>query len=70
MVSYKYYKSPGVRIIRHNLPYEIEHAIYYNKFDYIKVYSKNYLPEDISKEKMNDAKKEFYKKAKEVLGKR
>ena len=69
MVSYKYYKSPGVRIIRHNLPYEIEHAKYYNKFDYIKVYSKNYLPEDISKEKMNDAKKEFYAKAKEVIAK-
>ena len=48
MVSYKYYKSPGVRIIRHNLPHEIEHAKYYNKFGYIKVYSKHYLPKDIS----------------------
>ena len=67
MVSYNYYKSPGVRIIRHSLPYEIEHARYYNKFGYIKVYSKNYLPENISKEKINDAKKEFYKKAKEAL---
>ncbi len=67
MVSYKYYKSPGVRVIRHSLPYEMEHAQYYNKFGYIKVYSKNYLPENISKEKINDAKKEFYKKAKEAL---
>ena len=69
MISYNYYKSPGVRIIRHSLPNEKEHAIYYNKFDYIKVYSKNYLPENISKEKINDAKKEFYKKAKETLAK-
>ena len=69
MISYNYYKSPGVRIIRHSLPNEKEHAIYYNKFDYIKVYSKNYLPENISKEKINDAKKEFYKKAREALAK-
>ena len=69
MISYNYYKSPGVRIIRHSLPNEKEHAIYYDKFDYIKVYSKNYLPEDISKEKINDSKKEFYKKAKETLAK-
>ena len=69
MVSYKYYKSPGVRIIRHNLPHEIEHAKYYNKFGYIKVYSKHYLPKDISKEKMDEAKREFYAKAKEALAK-
>ena len=69
MVSYKYYKSPGVRIIRHNLPHEIEHAKYYNKFGYIKVYSKHYLPKDISKEKIDEAKKEFYAKAKEALTK-
>jgi len=69
MVSYNYYKSPGVRIIRYSLPYETEHAKYYDKFGYIKVYSKHYLPEDISKEKINDAKKEFYKKAKEALAK-
>ena len=69
MISYNYYKSPGIRIIRHSLPNEKEHAIYYDKFDYIKVYSKNYLPENISKKKINDAKKEFYKKAKETLAK-
>ena len=69
MVSYKYYKSPGVRIIRHSLPHEIEHAKYYNKFGYIKVYSKHYLPKDISKEKMDEAKKEFYANAKEALAK-
>jgi len=69
MVSYNYYKSPGVRIIRYSLPYEKEHAKYYDKFDYIKVYSKYYLPENISKKKINDAKKEFYKKAKENLAK-
>ena len=69
MVSYKYYKSPGVRIIRHNLPHEIEHAKYYNKFGYIKVYSKHYLPKDISKEKMDEAKREFYAKAREALAK-
>ena len=69
MVSYKYYKSPGVRIIRHSLPHEIEHAKYYNKFGYIKVYSKHYLPKDISKEKIDEAKKEFYAKAKEALTK-
>ena len=69
MISYNYYKSPGVRIIRHSLPNEKEHAIYYNKFDYIKVYSKNYLPENISKEKINDAKKDFIKKLRETLAK-
>ena len=69
MVSYKYYKSPGVRIIRHNLPHEIEHAKYYNKFGYIKVYSKHYLPKGISKEKMDEAKREFYAKAREALAK-
>ena len=48
MVSYNYYKSPGVRIIRYSLPYETEHAKYYDKFGYIKVYSKHYLPEAVS----------------------
>ena len=67
MVSQNYYKTPGMRIIRYSLPNEIVHNNYYKKFGYIRVYSKDYLPENITQNEIKKSKKNFYKKAKEAL---
>ncbi len=67
MVSQNYYKTPGMRIIRYSLPNEIVHNNYYKKFGYIRVYSKDYLPENITQNEIKKSKKFFYKKAKEAL---
>ena len=67
IISQNYYKTPGIRIIRYSLPKEIVHNNYYNKFGYIRVYSKDYLPENITKNEIKKSKKNFYKKSKEAL---
>lgn len=38
-ISYIYYNTPGLRVVRHGLPEENAHNTYYDKFGYIKVYS-------------------------------
>ena len=67
MISYTYYQNPGLRVIRYELPYEKAHRNYYNNFDYIKVYSKQFLTENISRVQLNESKKNFYDKAKLAL---
>ncbi len=67
IISQNYYKTPGMRIIRHSLPKEIVHNNYYNKFGYIRVYSKDFLPENITQNEIKKSKKNFYKKSKEAL---
>ena len=69
LVSYTYYDTPGTRIIRHGLPSEKAHRNYYDKFDYINVYSKDFLPEDVSEEAIVNWKEKFYYESKKVLAK-
>ena len=33
VISNNYYQTPGIRVIRHSLPFEKAHNNYYNKFD-------------------------------------
>ena len=67
IISYNYYATPGIRVIRNALPSEKIHNDYYNKFDYIRVYSKDYIPEKVSKKELKKSKEEFYDKSKLVL---
>tara|TARA_B100001063_G_scaffold243675_1_gene274837 strand:+ start:2497 stop:3870 length:1374 start_codon:yes stop_codon:yes gene_type:complete len=67
IISQNYYKTPGMRVIRYSLPKEIGHNNYYNKFGYIRVYSKDYLPENITQNEIKKSKTNFYKKSKEAL---
>ena len=59
----KYYKKPGIRIIRNSLSSEKNHSNYYDKFDYIRVYSRDFLPKNISKKKLKDSNNDFFKKS-------
>jgi lysophospholipase L1-like esterase len=63
----KYYKNPGTRVVRYALPDEENHKQYYDKFHYIRVYAKNYIPEGLSKAQIKKANKQFYLQATEVL---
>ena len=69
VVSFNYYKNPGIRVIRHSLTNEINHKLYYNNFGYIRVYSKNFLPDNLNQKMLKKNISQFYKKAKEVLKK-
>ena len=60
---YKYYKDPGIRVARHSLPDESNHKAYYDRFDYIRVYSKNFTPENLTKKEVKKENKKFYKRA-------
>ena len=64
VISNNYYQTPGIRVIRHSLPFEKAHNNYYNKFDYIRVYSKEYIPKQLSEKKLKESKEEFYKASK------
>ena len=59
----KYYKNPGIRIIRNSLKSEKNHSNYYNKFDYIRVYSRDFLPKNITKKKLKDSNNDFFKRS-------
>jgi len=67
IISYNYHGTPGIRVIRHALPSEKIHNDYYNKFDYIRVHSKDYIPKKVSKKELKESKEEFYEKSKLVL---
>lgn len=67
MISYNYYKTPGIRVVRYALPSEKAHKNYYNKFDYIKIYSELFLPENISKEEITKVKYSFYEASRLAL---
>lgn len=70
VISFNYYKNPGIRVIRHSLKNEFNHKLYYNNFGYIRVYSKNFLPNNINERKFKKNISQFYKKATEVLKRR
>ena len=69
MICKVYYDNPGIRIIRYGLKSEKAHTNYYKKFGYIKVFSKDYLPENISSKEIRDSKINFYNKSKLALSK-
>jgi len=63
----KYYKNPGTRVVRHALPEEENHKNYYNKFQYIRVYAKNFTPKEFTKKEIKNANKQFYHQAAAAL---
>lgn len=63
----KYYNNPGTRVVRHALPEEENHKNYYNKFQYIRVYAKNFTPKALTKKEIKNANKQFYHQAEEAL---
>ena len=66
-VLYSYYGDPGIRVTRHALPEEIHHKKYYDRLDYIRVYSDNFIPQGVDKFLIKEANKSFYQRAKTVL---
>lgn len=63
----KYYKNPGTRVVRHALPEEENHKNYYNKFQYIRVYAKNFTSKEFTKKEIKNANKQFYHQAAAAL---
>ena len=64
---YKYYKNPGTRVARHSLPNEKSHSGYYDKFNYIRVWAKGFIPDFLSKNDLKIENSKFYLKASEAL---
>jgi lysophospholipase L1-like esterase len=64
---YKYYKEPSIRVARHSLSHESAHKAYYERFDYIRVYSKNFIPDHLSKKEVKKENKKFYALAANAL---
>ena len=62
-ILYKYYKNPGTRVVRFSLPEEDEHRRYYNKFNFIRVFSKDFTPSGFTKKQIRATNEEFYNKA-------
>ena len=60
MISQNYYKKPGTRVIRHSLDNEKKHLEYYNLFNYIRVYAKDFIPNNVTREDLDESKKNFY----------
>ena len=60
MISQIYYKKPGVRVIRYSLDNEKKHLEYYNLFNYIRVYAKDFIPNNVTREDLDESKKNFY----------
>ena len=66
-ILYKYYRNPGFRVTRFSLDKEINHKKYYDRLGYTKVYSKDFTPNSVTKEKIKRKNKDFYVKAKEQI---
>ena len=64
---YKYYKDPGIRVARHSLAAESNHKAYYDRFEYIRVYSKNFIPDHLTKKEVKKENKKFYDRAAAAL---
>lgn len=64
---YKYYKDPGIRVARHSLAEESNHKSYYDRFDYIRVYSQNFTPDHLTKKEIKKENKKFYERAAAAL---
>jgi lysophospholipase L1-like esterase len=66
-ILYSYYNDPGERVVRHALSNEKNHKIYYDKLNYVKVYSKAFMPPNTTKEEIKIAHDEFRVKTTENL---
>ena len=66
-VLYSYYGDPGIRVTRHALPEEIYHKKYYDRLNYIRVYSDNFIPQGVDKFRIKKANKSFFQQAQGVL---
>ena len=66
-VLYSYYGDPGIRVTRHALPEEIYHKKYYDRLNYIRVYSDNFIPQGVDKFRIKKANKSFFQQAQAVL---
>ena len=67
MISQNYYQKPGVRVIRYSLDDEKTHYDYYNLFNYIRVYAKNFIPNNVTQRDLDGSKNKFYKSCHSVL---
>ena len=69
MIIDRYYGKSGIRVSRLSLPNEKFHKIYYDKLDYIRVYAKNFIPNNIDEAEVKKINKEFYGEAFKYLKK-
>jgi len=67
MISQNYYQKPGVRVIRYSLDNEKKHSEYYNLFNYIRVYAKGFIPNNVTQKDLDDSKNIFYSLCHSVL---
>jgi lysophospholipase L1-like esterase len=70
MISQNYYQKPGVRVIRFSLDNEKTHSDYYNLFNYIRVYSKDFISSNVTQRDLDSSKNVFYNSCHSVLLKR
>ena len=59
----KYYKKPGIRIVRCSLENEKKHKSYYDRFGYIRVFSKNFIPKNFDTDKIRKFNLNFFQNA-------
>ncbi len=59
----KYYKKPGTRIVRCSLENEKKHKSYYDRFGYIRVFSKNFIPKNLDTDKIRKFNLNFFQNA-------
>lgn len=69
LIVYKYYGQPGTRVVRHSLPNEINHKRYFDRFDFIRVYSKDFTANNLDENILKKTNEEFYQIAKKELSK-
>ena len=67
MILNRYYNNPGIRVVRHSLSEEENHKRYYDRFDYIRVYAKEFLPPELKKKEIKTVNQQFYFQAVEKL---
>jgi len=67
MISQNYYQKPGVRVIRYSLDNEKTHYNYYKLFKYIRVYAKDFIPNNVTQRDLDYSKNEFYNSCHSVL---
>ena len=70
MIIDRYYDKQGIRVSRFSLPHEKFHKNYYDKLDYIRVYTKNFISKNITDTEVKSINKQFYIKASQYLKKR
>ena len=66
-ILYKYYNSPGNRVVRCSLPDEKSHQDYYSKFNYIRVFAQNFIPAGTNYKQIKNFNRNFYDQSKKSL---